>query len=66
MSKFIGRQIMEAVMFVEAGFGLSCICRDIASSNVTFYNWRPNYGGVDVPMTPRIKELEKKIEVSIK
>jgi len=27
-------------------------------SDASFYNWRAKYGGMDVPMMKRIKELE--------
>ena len=47
-SKFTDSQIMDAVKRVEAGFGVSDICRELGISTATFYKWRAKYGGMDV------------------
>lgn len=31
---------------------------DTAHSSATFYKWRAKFGGMDVPMIARLKELE--------
>ena len=56
-SKFTDSQIMEAVKRVEAGFAVPDICRELGISNATFYKWRAKYGGMDVSMMSRVKEL---------
>lgn len=58
-SKFIDSQIMDAVKRVEAGFGVPDICREMGISTATFYKWRAKYGGMDVSMMSRMKELEE-------
>jgi putative transposase len=58
-SKFTDSQIMDAVKRVEAGFAVPDICREMGISTATFYKWRAKYGGMDVSMTSRIKELEE-------
>jgi putative transposase len=50
---------MDAVKRVEAGFGVSDICREMGISTATFYKWRAKYGGMDVSMMSRMKELEE-------
>ena len=57
-SKLTDSQIMDAVKRVEAGFGVTDICRELGISTATFYKWRAKYGGMDVSMMYRIKELE--------
>ncbi len=57
-SKFTDSQIMDAVKRVEAGFTVPDICRDLGISTATFYKWRAKYGGMDVSMMSRMKELE--------
>ena len=34
------------------------ICRVLSISTATFYKWRAKYGGTDVSMMSRMKELE--------
>ena len=58
-SKFTDSQIMDAVKRFEAGFGVPDICREMGISTATFYKWRAKYGGMDVSMISRMKELEE-------
>ena len=57
-SKFTDSQIMEALKRVEAGLSVPEICRELGISSATFYKWRAKFGGMDVPMIARLKELE--------
>ena len=57
-SKFTDSQIMDAVKRVEAGVTVPDICRELGVSTATFYKWRAKYGGMDVSMMSRMKELE--------
>jgi len=43
---------------VEAGFAVPDICRPLDISTATFYKWRAKYGGMDVSMMSRMRELE--------
>jgi len=56
-SKFTDSQIMDAVKRVEAGVAVPDICRELGISTATFYKWRAKYGGMDVSMMSRMKEL---------
>jgi putative transposase len=57
-SKFTDSQIIDSVKRVEAGIGVPDICRELGISTATFYKWRAKYGGMDVSMMSRMKELE--------
>ena len=57
-SKFSDSQVMEALKRVEAGLSVPEICRELDISSATFYKWRAKYGGLDVSMMARMKELE--------
>jgi putative transposase len=57
-SKFTDSQIMEALKRVEAGLSVPEICRELGISSATFYKWRAKFGGMDVPLIARLKELE--------
>jgi len=50
---------MDALRRVEAGIGVPDLCRDMGISTATFYKWRAKYGGMDVSMMSRMKELEE-------
>ncbi len=58
-SKFSDSQIVDAVKRVEAGLAVPDICRELGISTATFYKWRTKYGGMDVSMMLRMKELEE-------
>ena len=58
-SKFTDSEIIEAVKRVEAGIGVRDMCRELGISTATFYKWRVKYGGMDVSMMSRMKELEE-------
>jgi len=34
------------------------LCRELGISSATFYKWRAKYGGMDVSLMARMKELE--------
>ena len=57
-SKFSDSQIIEALKRVEGGLSVRELCRELGISSATFYKWRAKYGGLDVSMMARMKELE--------
>jgi putative transposase len=57
-SKFTDSQIVEALKRVEAGLAVPDLCREIGISTATFYKWRSKFGGMDVSLMSRMKELE--------
>ena len=58
-SKFTDSQIMEALKRVEGGLAVPELCRELGISTATFYKWRAKFGGMEVPMVARMKELEE-------
>ena len=57
-SRFTDSQIMEALNRAEAGLAVPEVCRELGISSATFYKWRAKFGGMDVSMMTRMKELE--------
>ncbi|WP_435637858.1 IS3 family transposase [Carnimonas bestiolae] len=57
-SRFTDSQIIDALKRVEKGLAVPYLCRELGISTATFYNWRSKYGGMDVSMMARMKELE--------
>ena len=65
-SKFSYSQIIDAVKRVESGIGVPDICRELGVSSATLYKWRAKYGGMDVSMMSRMKELEEEENFRLK
>ena len=57
-SRFTDSQIIEAIKRVEVGLAVPELCRELGISSATFYKWRSKYGGMDVSLMARMKELE--------
>ena len=57
-SRLMDSQIMDAIKRVEAGLAVPEVGRELGVSTATFYKWRSKYGGMDVSMMARMKELE--------
>ena len=57
-SRFTDSQIMAILKQAEAGTPVLEICREHGISSALFYRWRGKYGGMDVSMMARMKELE--------
>lgn len=57
-SSYSDRQIMDILNQAEAGISIPDLCREHGMSRATFYKWRAKYGGMDVSMISRMKELE--------
>ncbi len=58
-SRFTDSQIMTVLKRAEAGEQVPALCREVGISSALFYRWRANYGGMDVSMVARMKELEE-------
>jgi putative transposase len=58
-SKFSDSQIIDAVKRVESGIGVPDICCELGVSSATINKWRAKFGGMDVSMMSRMKELEE-------
>ena len=58
-SRFTEEQIVGILKQGEAGLGTGELCRQHGISNVTFYNWKAKYGGLEVSEAQRLKHLEE-------
>jgi putative transposase len=58
-AKFSDSQIMSILKQASAGTPVAEVLREHGISSATFYKWRSKYGGMDLPMMTRLKELEQ-------
>ena len=58
-SKFSDSQIMAVLKQAEGGVPVAELCREHDVSSATFYKWRSKFGGMDVAMMSRLKDLEE-------
>jgi putative transposase len=56
--RFTESQIFQVLKEAEAGVPVPDLCRKHGMSNASFYKWRAKYGGMDVSLMKRLKELE--------
>jgi putative transposase len=52
-------KLREAEVLLSQGAAISIACRKIGVSDVTYYRWRKEYGGMRVDQARRLKELEQ-------
>ena len=52
-------KLREAEVMLSQGATLSAILKKIGISDVTYYRWRKEYGGMMVDQAHRLKELEQ-------
>lgn len=57
-SNFTDSQILAILKQNEAGATVPDLCREHGISSATFYKWRSKFGGMDVSLMKRLKELE--------
>ena len=58
-SRYSDSQIINILKQAEAGTPVTELCREHGMSDATFYKWRSKFGGMDVSMMARMKELEE-------
>ena len=58
-SRYSDSQIINILNQAEAGTPVTELCREHGMSDATFYKWRAKFGGMDVSMMARMKELEE-------
>jgi putative transposase len=52
-------KLREAEVMLSQGTTLSVILKKIGISDVTYYRWRKEYGGMRVDQAKRLKDLEQ-------
>jgi putative transposase len=52
-------KLREAEVLLAKGTPLAEVCRQMEITDVTYYRWRKEYGGLRVDQAKRLKELEQ-------
>ena len=52
-------KLREAEVLQAQGMALAEVCRQLEITDVTYYRWRKEYGGLRVDQARRLKELEQ-------
>ena len=52
-------KLREAEVLLSQGAALSTVLKKIGVSDVTYYRWRKEYGGMRVDQAHRLKQLEQ-------
>jgi putative transposase len=52
-------KLREAEVFLSQGKTIAQACKAIEISEQTYYRWRKEYGGMNIPQAKQFKELEK-------
>lgn len=58
-NKFSEAEIFKILKQGESGMTIADICREHKIGSATYYNWRAKYGGMDLPMMRKLKDLEE-------
>ena len=57
-SRYTDSQILTILKQAESGTSVTDICREYGMSSAMFYRWRSKYGGMNLSLMKRMKELE--------
>jgi putative transposase len=57
--RFAETQIVKILKEAEANEKVTELCRKYGMSDVSFYNWKAKYGGMELSDVKRLKELEQ-------
>jgi len=52
-------RLREADVLISQGKKVVEVIKTLGVTDVTYYRWRQEYGGMSVPQAKRLKELEK-------
>ena len=55
-------KLREADVLISQGKKVVDVIKALGITDVTYYRWRQEYGGMSVPQARRLKELEKENE----
>ena len=58
-SRFTDEQVIGFLKQAEGGVSVNELCRKIGVNKWTFYRWRSKFGGMAVPETRKLRELEE-------
>jgi len=54
----IVRKLRETEVMISKGESIAQVIRKLGISDVTYYRWRKEYGGMQVDQARRLKEIE--------
>jgi len=57
-SRYTDSQILSILKQAESGTPIPDLCREHGMSSALFYRWRSKYGGMNLSLMKRMKELE--------
>ncbi len=57
-ARFTEEQILKVLKEYQAGKKVTDISREYGISDVTFYNWKSKYSGVELSELKRLRDLE--------
>jgi len=57
-SRYSDSQILSILKQAENGIPVPELCREYGMSSALFYRWRSKYGGMNLSLMKRMKELE--------
>ncbi len=60
-SRFTESQIITILKAVEAGRTVKDVCREHGVSEVTYYNWKSKYSGMEASDIKRMKDMESEL-----
>jgi len=52
------KKLREAEVLISKGGTISQVIRKLGVSDVTYYRWRKEYGGMQIEQAKRLKDLE--------
>lgn len=58
-SRFSEEQIIAVLKRVEQGQRVAEVCRELGVSDVTYYRWKAQYGGLEVSQLRKLRQLEE-------
>ena len=58
-SRFSEEQIIAVLKQVEQGQRVAEVCRELGVSDVTYYRWKAQYGGLEVSQLRKLRQLEE-------
>ena len=57
--RFSEEQIAHALRMAEAGTPVAEVCRQLGTSQATFFRWKKRYAGMGIAELRRLKQLEE-------
>ena len=53
------RLLRQSEVLLGQGMSVDLMCRELGISDASYYNWRKEYGGMDISQAKKLKALEQ-------